>query len=140
MAAACFGIGTSSHEGETKPMRESVRYQAGLVGAGYISDYPVAALRRLPNVEIVGVFDVAREKASALAAKHSLRAFQSLRALRDAGADVMHILTPPHTHAGVACQALELGCHVLIEKPLAVEMEDCERIEQLAESRRLSVC
>lgn len=121
-------------------MQKPMRFRAGLVGAGYISDHHVAALRRLRDVEIVGVYDVAAERAAALAAKHGLRAFNSIAALCDAGANVIHVLTPPHTHADVACQALELGCHVLVEKPLTVEVDDCERIRLLAEQRGLCVC
>src|SRR5881227_1544493 len=116
-------------------MQQQMKFRAGLVGAGYISDYHVAAIRRLRDVEIVGVYDVAADRAAALAARHGLRAFNSIDALCEAGANVIHVLTPPQTHADVACQALELGCHVLVEKPLTVEVEDCERIRLLAEQR-----
>jgi len=117
-----------------------IKFRAGLVGAGYISEYHVAALKRLPNVELVGVFDVDAAKAKALAERFGTKAMPSLAELREAGADVIHVLTPPHTHAAVALEALDLGCHVLVEKPLAVEAEDCDRIERKAAATGLSAC
>jgi predicted dehydrogenase len=46
--------------------------------------------------------------------------------------DVVHVLTPPHTHAAVACAVLERGVHTLVEKPLATTTIDVERIRSAA--------
>ncbi len=46
--------------------KSEIRFRAGLVGAGHISEFHVAALRRIPYVEIVGVHDLDRSKADAL--------------------------------------------------------------------------
>jgi predicted dehydrogenase/nucleoside-diphosphate-sugar epimerase len=116
------------------------RFRVGLVGAGYICEYHIAALRRIPNVELVGVTDLDAARAEQIAKRFSIATFPSLDALREAGADCIHVLTPPHTHAAVALEALELGCHVLCEKPLATEVADCERIAALAAERGLQVC
>jgi predicted dehydrogenase/nucleoside-diphosphate-sugar epimerase len=118
---------------------ESVRFRAGLVGAGHISEFHVQALRRIPGVEIVGVHDLDRAKAEALAAKFDLPVKGSLAELRAAGCDVVHVLTPPHTHAMVAAAALEAGCHVLVEKPLATDADDCVRLRDLARAKGLEV-
>src|SRR5690348_14164534 len=99
------------------------QFSAGLIGAGYISEYHVAALRRLPDVEIVGVTDLDHSKSAALAERFGLRSFSSSAALADAGANVMHVLTPPESHALVTLDALDRGCHVLVEKPLAVDVD-----------------
>jgi 2-alkyl-3-oxoalkanoate reductase len=121
-------------------MSERVRFRTGLVGAGYISEYHIAALRRLPGVEIVGIYDLDVARAAAIAEKFEIRHLSSLQALRDAGADVIHVLTPPHTHAAVTLEALAAGCHVLVEKPLAVDVEDCRQIEAAAATAGLRVC
>src|SRR2546427_7893340 len=49
-----------------------------------------------------------------------------------AGLDVVHVLTPPDSHTAVALEALRLGCHVLVEKPLATSVEDCDRLAEQA--------
>ncbi len=121
-------------------MSEQTRVRTGLVGAGYICEYHIAALRRLPGVEIVGVHDIDAGRMAETAKRFNVRPFASLQALCEAGAQVIHVLTPPHTHAKVALDALEQGCHVLVEKPLAEDVADCRRIEAVAEERGLKVC
>jgi predicted dehydrogenase/nucleoside-diphosphate-sugar epimerase len=115
------------------------RLRAGIVGTGQISEFHISALKRMPNVEIVGVFDLDRAKAEALAERFGLTVKGSVAELRAAGADVIHVLTPPHTHAAVATAALEAGCHVFVEKPLATDPEDCVRLGQLAKAKGLQV-
>jgi nucleoside-diphosphate-sugar epimerase/predicted dehydrogenase len=56
------------------------------------------------------------------------------------GLDVVHVLTPPNTHVDVALEALSLGCHVLVEKPLATSVEDCDRLIAESQARGLHVC
>ena len=65
------------------------------------------------------------------------KAFESLEALVEAGANVIHVLTPPSAHAKVAIAALERGCHVLVEKPMAESVEDARRIGELAREKGL---
>ena len=113
------------------------KHQVGLVGAGNIAEHHVAALRRLPNVALVGVTDLQVDRARAFAERLRTRAYPDLAALRKAGADVLHVLTPPEGHADVAVAALELGCHVLVEKPLATSVEDCQRVQAAAEDKGL---
>lgn len=49
--------------------------------------------------------------------------------------DLVHLATPPFTHASLATAALEAGFHVLCEKPLATTMADAERLARLAAER-----
>ncbi len=115
-------------------------FKAGLVGAGNIARFHVQALRRLPGVEIVGVTDRDAARAQQFAQAMSLPAHSTLAALRDAGASVIHIVTPPASHAAIAIEAMALGCDVYIEKPMATSVEDCERIESAARQYDRRVC
>ena len=111
-------------------------FRVGLVGAGYIAPYHVQALARLPQVRLVGVTDLDQDRARRLATEHGgLAVFPGLAAMTEAGVDVVHVLTPPHAHAAVALDAMGRGCDVLIEKPLATSVEDCDRL--IAEAARL---
>ena len=119
---------------------DRAKHRVGLVGSGYIAEYHLAALRRMgprASIEIVGVTDLSAAKATALAEKHDTKASPSLAALVEAGANVIHVLTPPDGHADVAVAALTSGCHVLIEKPLATSVADCQRIGAVAENKGL---
>jgi 2-alkyl-3-oxoalkanoate reductase len=115
------------------------QFSAALIGAGYIAEYHIAALKRA-GIPIVGVCDLNAARAQALATKFNLRTFGSLREVCDAGANVVHVLTPPDSHAAITLAALDLGRHVLVEKPLSIEPEDCAKIEEAATAKGLSVC
>jgi nucleoside-diphosphate-sugar epimerase/predicted dehydrogenase len=58
----------------------------------------------------------------------------SLEEMRGASPDVIHVLTPPDLHCDLAVQALEMGCHVMVEKPMANRVEECDRM--IAAARR----
>jgi 2-alkyl-3-oxoalkanoate reductase len=107
-------------------------FRVGLIGAGYVSRYHVQALRRLAGVRLVGICDVDAARAEAAARDAGTQAFTSAGALLDAGVDVVHVLTPPATHAALTIEALDHGCHVLVEKPLAASVEECDRIAEAA--------
>jgi len=115
--------------------------RVGLVGAGQICEFHIRALNRLPHASIVGVADSDWGRAAAVQARWNLPGtYSSLDALCDSGVDVIHVLTPPATHAALTLRALERGCHVYVEKPLATSVEDCDRIAQEAKRQDKSVC
>jgi predicted dehydrogenase len=117
------------------------RIRAGILGAGFISDYHIRPLTRLANVELSGVCDPDRGKAIACQARWKvLHAFQSLPEMLQSGTvDVVHVLTPPPTHAEAAIACLEAGCHVFVEKPLAVSEMECRQVGLCAHRRQRSV-
>jgi predicted dehydrogenase/nucleoside-diphosphate-sugar epimerase len=116
-------------------------FRVGLVGAGYISEFHARAIQRVPNARIIGIADVVNSRAMALAARFSIaKVFPTMEALIAEGVDVLHILTPPGTHAQLAITALENGCHVLVEKPLATNVEEVDRISAAAAAAQKSVC
>jgi len=112
--------------------------KVGLVGAGYVSTYHARALRSLPFVEIVGVADRDQSRAEALAAQFRIPAvYPSLQAMAEAQPKVIHVLTPPATHAELALEAMEMGCHVFVEKPMAESTADCDRMIRCAREKGL---
>jgi myo-inositol 2-dehydrogenase/D-chiro-inositol 1-dehydrogenase len=51
--------------------------------------------------------------------------------------DIVDIVTPSHTHLTMATDVLNAGCHVLLEKPMALRVEDCRAMVKLARDRGL---
>jgi predicted dehydrogenase len=105
-----------------KPIR------VALVGCGKVATIHAAALAELaPDVEFVAACDISADRASSFAAKYNVRPFTDLRAmLRDAGPDAVVVGTPHPLHAEAAIAAAEAGVHVLVEKPLAASLADCD--------------
>jgi nucleoside-diphosphate-sugar epimerase/predicted dehydrogenase len=63
-----------------------------------------------------------------------------MEAMINDGVDVVHILTPPDTHARLAIAALKNNCHVLVEKPLAMNADEVDSIAAAAAAAQRSVC
>ena len=100
-------------------MRQShLPVRALIVGAGNMSKWHVHALRRCQGM-LVGVVDVSLSKAQALAVETGTQHFTTVDdALKAIAPDIVHVCTPSGAHADACRQALEAGCHVLVEKPL----------------------
>src|SRR5688572_18690188 len=110
-------------------MSSTPETRVALVGAGYVSAYHVRALQTLPHVRIVGIVDASLDRAHALAKRFGISGvFTSLADMRDARPDVVHVLTPPASHARLAIEALEMGCHVFVEKPMAPTAVECDEM------------
>src|SRR3546814_18275844 len=62
-----------------------------------------------------------------MAARHSIPLVVADLAelLEQSRPDAVHVLTPPASHAAIALAAMEHGCHVLVEKPMADSAADC---------------
>jgi predicted dehydrogenase/nucleoside-diphosphate-sugar epimerase len=122
-------------------MPQETQLRVGLVGAGYISEFHARAIQRVPNARIVGIADVVDSRATALAGRFGIpKVFPNMEAMMNEGVDVIHVLTPPDTHAQLAIAALKNGCHVLVEKPLAINAEEVDRISVAATAAQKSVC
>ena len=64
-----------------------------------------------------------------------------LSEMADLGPEVVHILTPPDSHARLAIEALNMGCHVFVEKPMAPTVAECDAMiaASVRANRALSV-
>lgn len=93
--------------------------RVGIVGAGFAARFHWEGFKRVYGVpiQIVGVTSKTRQSREAFAQEKKIRAFASLADLCEA-VDVIDLCTPPSSHEQLAVQALALGKHVIIEKPL----------------------
>ena len=115
-----------------KPVRTA------LIGCGKVGQIHAAALSSLPESAFVGVCDSSPERATAFAGRYGSRAFSDLGAmLREAAPEVVVICTPHPLHAEAAIEAAGAGAHVLVEKPLAASLADCDAM--IAAARRTGV-
>src|SRR5438105_2846191 len=114
-------------------------FRVGVAGAGYVAAHHLRALRDLPFVEAVGITDLDEARARQLASRFGVAGvYKDLSHMREALPDVIHVLTPPASHRAVALEALGMGCHVLVEKPMAESEEECaEMIARANEAGRV---
>lgn len=101
--------------------------RVGVVGVGSLGFHHARILRTLPEVHLVGIFDIRKDRLQEVASQLEVEAAESLQALLD-GVDAVVVATPTVAHEEVAVAALTRGIHVLVEKPLAPELEAADRI------------
>jgi len=101
------------------------RVRVGIIGLGNVFDAHLRALGQLPDFEVTAVCDVASGKRERAAAKLKARAFAEYGELLGSAPDVVVVNTPHGLHCEIAVAALKAGCHVLVEKPMAVSVEEC---------------
>lgn len=105
-----------------------VRLRTALVGCGKVGQTHALALATLAGSELAAVCDRTPEGASAFAAPFGVRAYADLAAmLREERIDVLSVCTPHPRHAEAIEIAAAHGVHVLVEKPLAATLADCDR-------------
>jgi UDP-N-acetyl-2-amino-2-deoxyglucuronate dehydrogenase len=100
-----------------------------LVGCGVIARTHARALAQLAGrAELVACSDVDPERAEALAAEFGLKAMTFDDVLADPDIDAITVCTPSGRHAEVGVPALLAGKHVIVEKPMEVTVEACDRL------------
>jgi UDP-N-acetyl-2-amino-2-deoxyglucuronate dehydrogenase len=112
--------------------------RTALVGCGKVAHLHAAALARLPESEFVAVCDADRDRARAFGERYGVRDFvDCAEMIRSAGVEALIVCTPHPLHAAPAIAAAEAGVHVLVEKPLAATVADCDAM--IAAARRSGV-
>ena len=113
--------------------------RAAVIGTGKISEEHLRFLARDDRAVIVGVCDLSASLAKYAATRFggdgALAFTDYRRMLTDAAPDVVHVLTPPHTHVQIVSECLEAGSHVVVEKPAAPTVEEAEALWSLADRR-----
>ena len=117
---------TLSSTPEPEPLRVAV------VGCGNIGSQHAAALASLPGVVLVGATDIDPDRAAAVCRRHGGRAVPDMHALLSLEPQMVAVATPDHFHTEPVCAALEAGCDVFCEKPLASRLEDARRMRDTA--------
>jgi predicted dehydrogenase len=115
--------------------------KVAIVGCGRIADAHASQIRRIAGCEIVAACDRERLMARQLCDRFSIRGcFSDLGdLLDDARPDVVHVTTPPASHFQIAKVCLEHGCHVYVEKPFTLCLEEAETLIALANRKGIRI-
>ncbi len=104
-----------------------------VIGAGYFGRYHAKVFQRLPNVDLCGVYDVVAQSAEAVASETGTRVYRSLdEVFEDRRVQAVSLCVSDQAHLEPALAACAAGKHLLIEKPLATTLEDCDAIIEAA--------
>lgn len=110
--------------------------KVGVIGLGVMGSNHVRVINDIEGAKLVAVCDIREEVAKATADKYHCSYYQdSEKFYSDSDADVTIIATPTVTHKDLALMALEYDKHLLVEKPLAANVEDAKEICSKASSK-----
>lgn len=109
-----------------------------IIGTGSIAPSHIEAYQRFSiKCKIVTVCDIYPEKAKKTLEKYGLTADfvkDYAELLERPDIDLVSVCTPPYTHAQIAIDFLEAGKHVLVEKPMASSLEECDAMNAAADN------
>ncbi|MGO4347740.1 Gfo/Idh/MocA family protein [Paenibacillus sp. MCAF9] len=113
----------------------SIKHRVVIAGCGGMANTWVDYAKEREDTEIVGLVDIKEEFAQAMAERKGLHCptFTDIKkAIAETDATIVFDVTIPASHYTISTTALEMGCHVFGEKPLAESMADCNAIVRIA--------
>src|SRR5689334_243687 len=112
------------------------KLKTGIIGTGKVAHLHAAALADLEESDFTAACNVNFAGGRAFAETYGVRAYSNVREMvRDGGVQAVTVCTPHPLHAAAAIAAARAGAHVIVEKPLASSLVDCDvMIRAAAES------
>jgi UDP-N-acetyl-2-amino-2-deoxyglucuronate dehydrogenase len=112
-----------------------------IVGCGVIAPTHALSIAELPDVTLVAVCDIVREKAELLAETYPADVYTDYsEMLRRADIDVVCVLTPSGLHAEVGIAAARVGKHVIVEKPMDVSLAAADALIAACREAGVKLC
>jgi predicted dehydrogenase len=110
--------------------------KSAVIGTGAISKEHLSFLSKSEHAHLVSVCDLSKASTKYAAQRFGADSTYTdyRRMLIEVQPDIVHILTPPHTHKQIAKDCLEAGVHVFCEKPIAPTYDEFQELWNLAKS------
>jgi hypothetical protein len=119
-------------------MMEKVK--TGIIGLGKVAHMHAKALKNIPESDFTAVCSRDIKKAKAFAEQYNVKAYNDVEEMViSGGVEALVICTPHPNHAEVAVKAIGAGAHVLVEKPLASSLGDCDAIIEASKAKGVKV-
>jgi len=106
------------------------KVKVGVIGCGVMGNFHLKQYQNIPEVEIIGASDI--DPSRSIEGRRFFNDYKELLKL----ADAVSITTPTSTHFKIGMDALNSGCHVLIEKPISVTGEEALKLIKTAKAKR----
>jgi predicted dehydrogenase len=116
--------------------------KVGIIGCGMISTHHIPHAIRRVGVDNISVCDLDVRRAEGIAKRFGIKnvytSFDQMQAEQQP--DIVHVLTPPAAHMEMVIGALDAGCHVLVEKPMALTLEEADSMIAAARRNNRKLC
>ena len=118
------------------------KLKVGVVGCGLISKLRhIPAYKRLKDLNVMAVCDLNEELAKETAKEFEIPNFytDTSKMFDEEDLDIVDICVPPQIHAAIAIEAMESGAHVIMEKPMATKVSDCEEMIRVSKKNNVKL-
>jgi predicted dehydrogenase len=120
------------------------KLKIGIIGCGYISTkWHIPGFQRLKKrADISAACDISQSLVASVAGRYSIPKTYSnvTEMLQKEKLDIVDICTPPQTHTSVTIEAMEKGVNVLLEKPMALNLPDCDEMIRVSKKTGSKLC
>lgn len=127
---AAQSVSTDSLAMKVEEKYSGKKFRVAIIGCGGISGMHVGALKKIPEVEVVAGVDIVPDRLAAFNKQWGVtKLYEDWREmLKEVKPDGVSVCTPNGVHAAPTIDALNAGCHVICEKPMAMNPAECERM------------
>ena len=110
--------------------------KVGVIGVGALGRHHARLYNLSENAEVVGVFDTTAATARAVGEEFGLKVYDTWQKLA-AECDALSVAVPATFHHSMTIPLLEMGKHVLVEKPIAASVEEAEAMVKAAKENNV---
>ena len=122
------------------------KLRVAIIGCGGIAQVHMTAYQEIPEVEVVACCDIVPERVKNMAEKWNVtKGFCDKtktpwkKMLKEVKIDAVDICTPNYVHCAPAVDAANAGCHVMVEKPMAMDPVECEKMIAAAKKNKIKL-
>lgn len=116
-----------------------MKIKVAIIGSGRMGQRHAEAYSKIKDVELVGFSDKIIKNANTLAIKFNTNALTINQILSDKNIDAVNVCTSNSSHANISIKALKAGKHVLVEKPMAINLKDCDKMIKTASKNKVKL-
>lgn len=107
------------------------KIKVGVIGVGHLGRFHTLNYAQIPDAELIGVYDMDKERASTVAAEGQCRAYDDIGTLLK-DVEAVSVVVPTDKHFDVGKQVVEAKVHCLVEKPIAQNLKEADELIRLA--------
>ncbi len=120
--------------------RPETPIRAGILGLGMAAAGIVSQLSKIPNLELSAAADTRENALGAFREQYGGRVHQTIEGLcADPDIDAVWVATPSHLHCEHVVMLAESGKHIVVEKPMAISLDECERMVEAAKKNGVTL-
>ncbi len=118
------------------------KYNVGIIGYGWAAGAHIDSLNKTPHAQVTAVFSKRKLDEAEVSAKHGgkIKCYTDFDKFLAADIQVVDICSMPTQHAAQAIAAANAGKHIILEKPMAMNLQDCRDIVKAVEKNKVKGC